>query len=627
MVHIEDIVFKLKKSKKIGPAEWKGCCPAHDDNDPSLCVGSGDKGIVLNCLTGCRPEDVAGALGYKMSDLFYETAKPGSSYQASPPEKVTIKKMADKTGLPVQYLEDEIGLEEKGSEVLVPYWDERGKHLYDKKRVKLEGKDKYLYKAGTKAQLYGLWNLDEALGRKKRYLFLPEGETDCWTFWYHNISAIGIPGASTYRVIKIENVKDFDRLYIVQEKGNAGAEFAINVGKQLKKIGYEGDIYVVRCPEDAKDPNELYKKFPERFVELMKQAVAEAKFWTGDDLDDVVIRMSDVKAEKVNFLWAPYFPLGMVTLLAGKPGLGKSLLTTWLTGIITTGGMFPEATEPMGVTHNVILIAAEDDLGTVLKVRLDAVGADSERVYAYDLDKYDFSLKDPASFDKLDRLIVKHKPIMIVIDPLISFVDGKVDINKANEVRELIKPLAVIARIRQVAMVVVAHVKKGNVSAAIDAVMGSLDFVAAARSAVIVTPDPDNPQTGRVLSHAKHNVTSPGPSLRFEITGEINKPQFEWKGVSKLSADELALVNLKPEERILIDDAERFLKEELSDGPRLVDDFSRYAKKLGIKKQALNIARDRMNVIIELINGDWYYVWSTFPQEKKEERAEQEAPY
>ena len=46
-------------------------CPAHDDRNPSLSVAEGAEGRVLvHCHSGCSAEDVAQAMGLKMTDLF-----------------------------------------------------------------------------------------------------------------------------------------------------------------------------------------------------------------------------------------------------------------------------------------------------------------------------------------------------------------------------------------------------------------------------------------------------------------------------------------------------------------------------------------------------------------------------
>lgn len=56
-------------SKGRGTA-WQ--CPAHEDRSPSLSVTNGRNGVLLNCHAGCATEEVVGALGLAMADLFDE---------------------------------------------------------------------------------------------------------------------------------------------------------------------------------------------------------------------------------------------------------------------------------------------------------------------------------------------------------------------------------------------------------------------------------------------------------------------------------------------------------------------------------------------------------------------------
>ncbi|TVQ62519.1 MAG: DUF3987 domain-containing protein [Phycisphaerales bacterium] len=50
---------------------WSCRCPAHDDRNPSLSIGTGDNGKVLvKCQRGCDTSDVLRAIGLKWSDLF-----------------------------------------------------------------------------------------------------------------------------------------------------------------------------------------------------------------------------------------------------------------------------------------------------------------------------------------------------------------------------------------------------------------------------------------------------------------------------------------------------------------------------------------------------------------------------
>src|SRR5262249_23095138 len=59
------------------------------------------------------------------------------------------------------------------------------------------------------------------------------------------------------------------------------------------------------------------------------------------------VRASTVEPKPVHWLWHPYIPLGKLTLVAGQPGQGKSLLTAWL------------AAHTTGRKGNVIMLSAE----------------------------------------------------------------------------------------------------------------------------------------------------------------------------------------------------------------------------------------------------------------------------
>lgn len=52
---------------------WLACCPAHEDQNPSLSVSEGNDGrVLLNCFSGCATVSVLAALGMTTRDLFPE---------------------------------------------------------------------------------------------------------------------------------------------------------------------------------------------------------------------------------------------------------------------------------------------------------------------------------------------------------------------------------------------------------------------------------------------------------------------------------------------------------------------------------------------------------------------------
>ena len=88
--NLDNLLERLEKVGPTGTNEWEACCPAHDDNNPSLKVTLDSNAILLKCWTGCVNEDVVAAIGLKMSDLFLDAptnpnAKPiNKTTQAAP---------------------------------------------------------------------------------------------------------------------------------------------------------------------------------------------------------------------------------------------------------------------------------------------------------------------------------------------------------------------------------------------------------------------------------------------------------------------------------------------------------------------------------------------------------------
>ena len=71
MPPIDSILLRLHKVRQRQPSQWSACCPAHDDNGPSLSVReTPDGAVLLHCFAGCTVAEVADALGLHMSDLF-----------------------------------------------------------------------------------------------------------------------------------------------------------------------------------------------------------------------------------------------------------------------------------------------------------------------------------------------------------------------------------------------------------------------------------------------------------------------------------------------------------------------------------------------------------------------------
>jgi RecA-family ATPase len=93
-----------------------------------------------------------------------------------------------------------------------------------------------------------------------------------------------------------------------------------------------------------------------------------------------IVRVSSVQPQPIRWLWPGRIARGKVTLVAGDPGLGKSQFTAYLAARVTTGQLWPagEGRPPKG---NVIMLSAEDDIADTIRPRLEAAGADIDRVH------------------------------------------------------------------------------------------------------------------------------------------------------------------------------------------------------------------------------------------------------
>jgi len=82
---IEMLLEMLEKVSKTGPINYKACCPAHDDNTPSMAVtGTPDGRILVHCYAGCSAVDIMDSLGLSLSDLFPEGAIDNNLKGATP---------------------------------------------------------------------------------------------------------------------------------------------------------------------------------------------------------------------------------------------------------------------------------------------------------------------------------------------------------------------------------------------------------------------------------------------------------------------------------------------------------------------------------------------------------------
>ena len=194
-----------------------------------------------------------------------------------------------------------------------------------------------------------------------------------------------------------------------------------------------------------------------------------------------IIRMSEVQSQKIEWLWYPFIPYGKLTIVQGDPGDGKTTLILNIAAKVSRGeglesGM--NVLEPI----NVIYQTAEDGLADTVKPRLEKAGADCERILVIDESDKSLSMVD----ERLEQTLLQTKARMLILDPIQAYLGGGMDMNRANEAREMTKKLGILAEKYQCAIVLIGHMNKAGGNKAAYRGMGSIDFFAVARSVLLV---------------------------------------------------------------------------------------------------------------------------------------------
>ena len=319
-----------------------------------------------------------------------------------------------------------------------------------------------------------------------------------------------------------------------------------------------------------------------------------------------LINMEQVEIEKIDWLLYPFIPFGKVTIVQGDPGEGKTTMVLQIIAKLTKG----EAVLPSGSDEpalegktmalepvNVIYQTAEDGLGDTIKPRLLSAGADCSRVMVIDDNDQALTMMDA----RLEEAIIKTKARLVVLDPIQGFLGAAVDMHRANEIRPLMKRIAVLAEKYHCAIILIGHMNKNSNGKSSYRGLGSIDFQAAARSVLIVGRIKDEPEI-RVVCHVKSSLAPEGKSIAFRLDKDTG---FEWIGEYDISADDLLSGENRGQK---IRSAKEFLKEVLASCSVAQTKVAEEAESRGIKKKTLWNAKKELEIDSVKIGNQWFWM-------------------
>ena len=132
-----------------------------------------------------------------------------------------------------------------------------------------------------------------------------------------------------------------------------------------------------------------------------------------------------------------------------------------------------------------------------------AAGADCSRVKVIDDSEKSLYMDD----EHLEKALRETKAKLLILDPLQAYLGDRVDMNRANEAREMTKKLGAMAERTGCAVILVGHMNKGSGAMAAYRGIGSIDFFAIARSVLLVAKVPDDSSI-RAVAQIKCNLGS-----------------------------------------------------------------------------------------------------------------------
>jgi putative DNA primase/helicase len=312
--------------------ENKISCLWHSEKTPSCiinsnntfkCFGCDKAGSVidvfmeLNNLSNIREAAIQMAERYSVKIDTPEQRKP------YPPEH-----FAEDKGLPLEELKA-VGIYEASDFVIefeakitgsvIPYYQMDGSPARPRFRYGPKASHGIQWKTKSKSLPmvpYGVWLIDKMIETGLAYIVLVEGCTDQLTCKHYHIPAIGIPGSTMVKLLKIEYIKPFSSVYIWKEPDEAGEKFAsFSVPKRLKEIGYTGKVFIIHGA-GTKDPNDLHRacKTEYEFMEKWRDIIVQA-----EPVDLAVTNLNNAKKSAKESFW-PYDhnELGLASFFANE---------------------------------------------------------------------------------------------------------------------------------------------------------------------------------------------------------------------------------------------------------------------------------------------------------------------
>ncbi len=356
-----------------------------------------------------------------------------------------------------------------------------------------------------------------------------------------DLPVLAIPGTGYPAALLAQELSDLGvrQALLATDADDAGRRFAERASTELRSAGVQPAV--VDLPDGSDLAGQLAQLgSPADRGEWLANALVDAG-WAADPLPSIeaeavrraappgtagrrlITRVaSSIQPEATRWLWAGRVPLGAVTLLAGRQGLGKSTLTCELAARVSRGQL--DLAGPAAV----LLVSFEDHAARTIRPRLSAAGADLSRVHLIDAERDGLAdlVSLPGDVEGIAEAARRHGARLLIVDPLVaSLASGEINAHRDQDVRRALAPLSQLAEDADLAVLCAIHFNKAAGTDVLARISGSTGFTAAARSVLAFGADPadSDGERGprRVLAHSKSNLSPLAPSLAYRLMPTI----------------------------------------------------------------------------------------------------------
>jgi len=349
-----------------------------------------------------------------------------------------------------------------------------------------------------------------------------------------------------------------------------------------------------------------------------------------------LVRVVDVIARPIDWIWKHHLARGRLELMTGLPGMAKSQVHCSHAASITTTKRWPDGAN-WQAPGSVIMLTAEDNTEQVVKPRLMAAGADCSRIYILAKIRKDNRDRMFLLAEDLEDLAMAIEEVgdvvLVTVDPITAYLGAGrgFDSHRTTDVRNQLGPLAEMAERCNVAFSANTHPSKNAGPRAIDWFIGSQAFIAAARMGHVCVEEMEDDgaggrkPTGRLLytSVRKNLVPNRVPAIAYTTEMVWPEPGIEasrvvWAETIDTTADE-AIAAAKPGKPPQGSDVVTFLLDILANGPVPKKVIEERATKRGFSEMQLRTAKQKMGIVVykDGMTGGW--VWALPQDAPKEE--------